>query len=601
MKFVTARGSTIPRARGQGMGAYRLGALHALRAPLLAVSAHHTRRYMTRRMPGTAALATAASSAAGQSEVPKSGDVLTLECTSLAFGGRGVCKLPGGFVVFCDRAVPGETLEARVTSLKGGGRFAEATKVSSISPCEHRTAAPCPHFERCGGCTWQDIAYAHQLTMKRDQVVDVMTRVAKVDQTRVQTIVGDCVPSDKTERYRNKMEFAFGPGANGRGVVIGLRPSGNHSDLVEIGNPDGCLLQHPVADEVLRGCRAHLDSDGNSLLDAFNRRTGEGVLRSLTVRVAVDENGEAIAAVDIAAATRCDDEDAALRGLAEAIARVRGVASVVRTKIPPKPELRLAEGRRQGWVKGGRGGRGGSGGKESRRGGRFRKSGAGEADGEGWSGEDVEVLSGAATLPMKLRGVTFALSAPSFFQTNTDQAEKLVAAVEDACGFSGDGTEVVLDLFCGVGTLGLCVAKKAKHVFGWEVVPEAVKDAERNAEANGITNATFRRGDLAKLKVSLPGVGGKGSGDIPKPDIVIADPARAGMDESLVKVLRSVGAERIVYVSCNPATQARDLLRLKGGDGGEGSRYDVRYCTPVDMFPHTPHVETVVVLDRISI
>ena len=135
------------------------------------------------------------------------------------------------------------------------------------------------------------------------------------------------------------------------------------------------LLQHPVADEVLRGCRAHLDSDGNSLLDAFNRRTGEGVLRSLTVRVAVDENGEAIAAVDIAAATRCDDEDAALRGLAEAIARVRGVASVVRTKIPPKPELRLAEGRRQGWVKGGRGGRGGSGGKESRRGGRFRRWG----------------------------------------------------------------------------------------------------------------------------------------------------------------------------------------------------------------------------------
>ena len=313
MKFVTACGSTIPRARGQGMGAYRLGALHALRAPLLAVSARHTRRYMTRRMPGTAALATAASSAAGQSEVPKSGDVLTLECTSLAFGGRGVCKLPGGFVVFCDRAVPGETLEARVTSLKGGGRFAEATKVSSISPCEHRTAAPCPHFERCGGCTWQDIAYAHQLTMKRDQVVDVMTRVAKVDQTRVQTIVGDCVPSDKTERYRNKMEFAFGPGANGRGVVIGLRPSGNHSDLVEIGNPDGCLLQHPVADEVLRGCRAHLDSDGNSLLDAFNRRTGEGVLRSLTVRVAVDENGEAIAAVGIAAAAGCGDGGAAAK------------------------------------------------------------------------------------------------------------------------------------------------------------------------------------------------------------------------------------------------------------------------------------------------
>ena len=584
------------------MGPFRIGAFqNALRGPL---SARHTRRCMTRRFPDVAATTAASSAAAHKTdEVPKVGDVLTLECTSLAFGGRGVCKLPGGFVIFCDRALPGETLEARVTSLKRGGRFAEASKVSSTKPSEHRTAAPCPHFERCGGCTWQDVAYTHQLTMKRDQVVDVMTRVAKVDQARVQALVGRCLPSERTERYRNKMEFAFGPGANGVGVVLGLRPAGNHSDLVEIGNPHGCLLQHPVADEVLRACRAHLDekvrrNDPSSMrLSAFDRRTGCGILRSLTVRVATDERGGVAAMVDIAAATRGDAEEAALRGLAAVCAEVEGVASVVRTKIPPQPELRLAEGRAQGWVKGGRGGGRGRG-KGGGRGG--VKRGGVDADGEGWSGEDVEALSGGATLPMTLRGVTFALSAPSFFQTNTGQAERLVAAVEDACGFSGDGTEVVLDLFCGVGTLGLCVAKKAKHVYGWEVVPEAVKDAERNAAANGIDNATFRRGDLAKLKASLPGVGGKGGGDLPKPDVVIADPARAGMDESLVKVLAAIGAKRIVYVSCNPATQARDVLRLAGGNGGDGVRYEMRSCAPVDMFPHTPHVETVAVLERID-
>ena len=143
-----------------------------------------------------------------------------------------------------------------------------------------------------------------------------------------------------------------------------------------------------------------------------------------------------------------------------------------------------------------------------------------------------------------------------------------------------------------LGTLGLCVAKKAKHVYGWEVVPEAVKDAERNAAANGIDNATFRRGDLAKLKASLPGVGGKGGGDLPKPDVVIADPARAGMDESLVKVLTAIGAKRIVYVSCAPDTQARDVKYLcaKG--------WKVVSVRPFDLFPQTRHVECIAALER---
>ena len=223
---------------------------------------------------------------------------------------------------------------------------------------------------------------------------------------------------------------------------------------------------------------------------------------------------------------------------------------------------------------------------------------------------DVSVLHGPSTIPMTLRGLTFRLSAPSFFQTNAAQARRLAAAVEDACGFSGDGTEIVLDLFCGVGTLGLCVAHRCAHVYGWEIVPEAVEDARRAAEENGVHNATFVACNLAKLasrKSTTIGEGLRGADGerVPPPDVVIADPARAGMDASLVATLRRVGAPRVVYVSCNPATQARDFRRLAGDEddddeGERAARYEVVSCAPVDMFPHTPHVETVAVLRRVD-
>lgn len=580
---------------------------------------------------------------------------MEVECTGLAFGGRGVCKLPdSGFVIFCERAVPGERLLARVTAVKRGGRFAEAVKLSLARPSPDRIDAPCPHFDRCGGCTWQDLAYPAQLRLKRDQVLDVVTRIAKIPAPAADALVGDPLPSPSLFRYRNKMEFAFVAGSNPDAPArVGLRPSGDHDSLVEVvgeGDGVGCLLQHPTADEVLRRVARFLrrGSSAARALPAFDRRTGAGVLRSLTIRVAEvpgsnpgGESGESTevwAMVDVAAApegrdatgrSRRKETADAMAELAEDIARVPGVRSVVHTRVTSEPELRLAEGRAQGWVKGGRGGaRGG------RRGGRRGKAGDGgggvggvgattdattDADDRAHLG-DVSVLHGPATIPMTLRGLTFRLSAPSFFQTNAAQADRLAAAVEDACGFSGDGTEIVLDLFCGVGTLGLCVAHRCAHVYGWEIVPEAVEDARRNADANGVRNATFVACDLAKLASKRAKSKSKSTTDpvgeglrgvdgerVPPPDVVIADPARAGMDASLVATLRSVGAPRVVYVSCNPATQARDFRRLAGeedddeGGGDErAARYEVVSCAPVDMFPHTPHVETVAVLRRVD-
>ena len=581
---------------------------------------------------------------------PSAGDVVEVECTGLAFGGRGVCKLPdSGFVIFCERAVPGERLLARVTAVKRGGRFAEAVKLSLARPSPDRIDAPCPHFDRCGGCTWQDLAYPAQLRLKRDQVLDVVTRIAKIPAPAAAAIVGDPLPSPSLFRYRNKMEFAFVAGSNPDAPArVGLRPSGDHDSLVEVvgeGDGVGCLLQHPTADEVLRRVARFLrrGSSAARALPAFDRRTGAGVLRSLTIRVAEvpgsnpgGESGESTevwAMVDVAAApegrdatgrSRREETADAIAELAEDIARVPGVRSVVHTRVPSEPELRLAEGRAQGWVKGGRGGaRGGGRGAASDGGGGLGGVGSlggldatTDADDRARLG-DVSVLHGPATIPMTLRGLTFRLSAPSFFQTNAAQADRLAAAVEDACGFSGDGTEIVLDLFCGVGTLGLCVAHRCAHVYGWEIVPEAVEDARRNADANGVRNATFVACDLAKLASKkaksksatatvgegLRGVDGE---RVPPPDVVIADPARAGMDASLVATLRSIGAPRVVYVSCNPATQARDFRRLAGeedeeeGGASYKARYEVMSCAPVDMFPHTPHVETVAVLRRVD-
>ena len=294
------------------------------------------------------------------------------------------------------------------------------------------------------------------------------------------------------------------------------------------------------------------------------------IAAAVGVRVSGGGGGSDTAKAKVAASK------AALAALAADLGSIPGVASVVHTRVAPEAELRStgSSGRRQAFVKGGRGGgrggggRGGGGGGGGGRGGGGRGGGravwgsnegasgggvnhnANEFDGNGGGGGggggggQVVALHGASTLPMTLRGITFALSAPSFFQTNTAQAEQLAEAVEVACGFSGDNTEVVLDLFCGVGTLGLCVAAKAKHVYGWEVVQAAVDDAKTNAAANGITNATFRQGDLAKLKaslgakgLSLGGARGKGeTADKEPPDL----PHPAGPSLSYVFFARTL-------------------------------------------------------------
>uniref|UniRef100_J3KX90 TRAM domain-containing protein n=2 Tax=Oryza brachyantha TaxID=4533 RepID=J3KX90_ORYBR len=207
-------------------------------------------------------------------------------------------------------------------------------------------------------------------------------------------------------------------------------------------------------------------------------------------------------------------------------------------------------------------------------------------------GEEEYTLYGKPTITEMLRGLTFQISANSFFQTNTKQADVLYKLIGDSAGLKGDGSEIILDLFCGTGTIGLTLARRAKHVYGYEVVPEAIADAKKNAKLNGISNATFVQGDLNKINETF----GK---EFPKPDIIISDPNRPGMHMKLIKWLLEVKSPRIVYVSCNPATCARDLDYLCHGVEDKDLRgcYQLKTVVPVDMFPHTPHIECICVLE----
>lgn len=323
-------------------------------------------------------------------------------------------------------------------------------------------------------------------------------------------------------RYRNKVEFAVDD-VDG---TVGLRARGSRR-VVDVAS---CLLLPAVADRVYGTVRELLPRDAG--VRRFVVRTAErpGTPPELMVELIVPRGG-------------CDAPS--LRDFAGAlVGRHAEVVSVL-----------ASEDRRPGQ---------GSAGRDAR----------------------VVVLAGARDLVMELRGVRFGVSSGSFFQVNTSQAERLIEAAEEAAQFSADGSDVLLDLFCGVGTLSLPLAARCREVHGVEVVAAAVADANANASENGVSNAFYHVGDLTD-----PPEG------VPTPDVVITDPPRSGMSEATVDFLRECGARRLVYVSCNPATQARDVARLCAPGPGA---FALEHVVPVDMFPHTPHIESVAALSRIA-
>jgi 23S rRNA (uracil1939-C5)-methyltransferase len=408
----------------------------------------------------------------------------------------------------------------RVRVTEARGRFGRGTIESVESPSADRVEAPCLYFGQCGGCRLQNLAYPAQLAFKTKQVQDCLTRLGGLPPFELRPIV----PAPEPYGYRNKMEFTVAE----PGPAIGLHAAERYDVVLDI---ERCLLQsetmNTLLDEFRRQVRARA-------LSVWEPRSERGLLRFLTLREA-RRTGQAMVNV---VASAPDVE--ALVPVAEGLkARVPATASVLLNVNDRKASVAV--------------------------------------------GSEEHLLLGRDHIVESLGGVAFQVSASSFFQTNTVQAERLFALVAEACELDGTGT--VLDLYSGTGAISLLLAGRARHVYGIEVSAAAVADAVRNAEANGITNCTFLTGEVRHALPALMREGVRAS-------VVVADPPRAGFHPRALAALATLAPARIVYVSCNPATLARDV----GDLARQG--YRLQWVQPVDMFPQTPHIEAVARLSR---
>jgi len=463
---------------------------------------------------------------------PKRGEILSLTIDDLAYGGEGVGRADG-YVVFVPGGLPGDRLQVRLVQARS--RFGRGAIEAVIEPSPQRVEAPCPYFGRCGGCRLQHVAYPAQLTYKTKQVADALERLGGLRDVPLRPIIG----AEEIFGYRNKMEFTVARPRRGAGteadsarggLVVGLHETERYDAVLDI---DRCLLQSDRMNALLAEARAFFVDRG---LTVYEQDTGEGLLRFLMLREG-RHTGELMTNVVTSAP--------AVSELAPLVARLQareaGTTSVVLNVNPKKASVAV--------------------------------------------GVEEHLLGGRDHIRERVGGLTFRVSANSFFQTNTRQAERLFDLVVESTGLTG--TETVIDLYSGTGAISLLLARRARWVYGVELAQAAVDDAGANAAANGITNCTFLAGEV---RFVLPSLIAKGV----TAEVVVADPPRAGFHPKALHALITLGARRIVYVSCNPTTLARDLGELSRGG------YRVEWVQPVDMFPHTPHIEAVARLERVA-
>jgi len=468
---------------------------------------------------------------------PREDRVVEIDVESIGFEGVSVGRLDG-IVHFVKGALPGERVRARVLRSKKNLVEAEAIEILTTAPT--RVSPPCPHFGACGGCKWQHLAYDEQIRWKRQHVVDAFERLAKVP-------VGSVAPTMAAPNpygYRNKMEFSFGASrwltneeiASGAsfdiGFALGLHVPGRFDKVRHL---DHCFLQADVPNALLlavHGLRERLP------VSAHHQRSHEGFLRHLLIRSSVTTG--AVMAALITTSPSTPDEELFVEGWMALASTLPAGSTMLHAVNDTRSPVAVGTIRQQ---------------------------------------------TGPGYLTEVSLGVEYRISPFSFFQTNTEQLPHLVGKALEYARITP--TDTVWDLYCGTGTLALPAARMAARVFGAELVESSISDARSNAERNGITNADFHVIDLhTPAAIELL----KGA---PAPDVIMIDPPRAGMHPTLVEHVITVGAPRISYVSCNPATLARDCALM-------AERYEVEEVTPVDMFPQTYHVEAVARLRRRS-
>ncbi|MEE9464116.1 MAG: 23S rRNA (uracil(1939)-C(5))-methyltransferase RlmD, partial [Candidatus Neomarinimicrobiota bacterium] len=467
------------------------------------------------------------------------GEEIELTVESLAYGGQGVARLDGFVVLLEKGALPGSRVRARVFRRKKG--FAQARVVEVLEESQETIEAPCQHFGVCGGCATQNLNYDEQLRQKQAQVADLFGRMGGYSDLEIRPIIG----CGETYNYRNKMEFTF---SNRAWVVdkddietapdraLGLHVPGRYDKVLDI---QECWLQHPIANGILKLAKARAWELG---LKPWDVKEHTGFLRHLVIRVAQAHTDSPQVMVNLVTSREAPQS---LKPLADdLVAAFPEVVSVV-NNINTRP--------------------------------------ASVAFGE-WE----IVLHGKPTITEQLLGRNYDISANSFFQTNSRQAEVLYEQIIAACDLGGD--EVVYDLFCGTGTIGITLAGQAREVAGFEMVESAVDDAARNALLNEVFNTRFFAADLGTRYFSIHSK--RLQKQISPPDVVVIDPPRAGAHPRLIPEIVTLNPRKVVYVSCNPATQVRDV-RLLADQG-----YRLSWAQPVDMFPHTPHIENICVLEK---
>lgn len=455
--------------------------------------------------------------------------------TDVAAEGKAVAKV-NELVIFVPYVVPGDVVDLQVKRKKN--HYAEAVAVKFHEKSPLRTEPFCSHFGVCGGCKWQCLSYEEQLKYKQKQVFDNPTRIGKVELPEFRPILG----SEKTRFYRNKLEFTF---SNKRWLTeeevkqdvkydqmnaVGFHIPGAFDKVLAI---DKCWLQDDISNQIRNAVRDYAYAHN---FPFFDLRTQEGLLRNIMIRTS--STGELMVVLQCKVT---DDEgrrkmEEILQFMADSFPQITSLMYVINNKCNDT---------------------------------------IGDLD--------VEVFKGNDHIFEEMEGLRFKVGPKSFYQTNSEQAYNLYKVAREFAGLTGN--ELVYDLYTGTGTIANFVARQARKVVGIEYVPEAIEDAKVNSALNGIDNTLFYAGDMKDI-LTNDFIAEHG-----RPDVIITDPPRAGMHNDVIDVILAAEPKRIVYVSCNPATQARDLQLLDG-------KYKVTAVQPVDMFPHTHHVENVVQLER---
>ena len=458
-----------------------------------------------------------------------------VEITDFAAEGKALAKIEG-YVVFVPFVVPGDVVDLQVTRKKHSFMEAKAVTFHKYSP--FRVKPMCPHFGVCGGCKWQTMDYARQLEYKQQQVIDALTRIGKVDLPPISPIIG----AECTREYRNKLEFSF---SNKRWLTeeeigtdihydnmnaVGFHIPGAFDKVLDVTD---CKLMADVQNRVRNDLREYALNNGLSFYDL---RAQTGLLRDIMFRTS--NNNEIMVVIQF----HIENEEEAAQS-----------KNVLKHLEEHFPELTTIL-----WVN------------------NLKCN-------DTINDLNIQIYKGPGFVFEIMEGLKFKVGPKSFYQTNNEQAYNLYKTVRNFCNLTG--RELVYDLYTGTGTIANFVARNSREVIGIEYVPEAIEDAGVNAEINGIDNVRFYAGDMKNV-LTLDFVDKNG-----KPDVLITDPPRDGMHKDVINVILQSAPKRIVYVSCNPSTQARDVALLK-------ERYNIVAIQPVDMFPHTQHIENVLLMEK---